>query len=66
MAQRIRSKYPQLLQSTDSSSYYFKPTTEQRTIASAMAFSHGLSDGLDLNMTIDEPEDDNVIRVCFF
>ncbi|XP_075978176.1 multiple inositol polyphosphate phosphatase 1-like [Anticarsia gemmatalis] len=59
---RIREKYPHLLQGT-ADQFYFRPTNEQRTITSCMAFAHGLTDGVNLNVTVDDALlRDDVIR----
>ncbi|XP_050675841.1 multiple inositol polyphosphate phosphatase 1-like [Leptidea sinapis] len=62
MAKRIREKYPHLLAGTEEH-FYFRPTYKQRTVASAMAFVHGLTEGTNLNLTADEPlERDDMLR----
>ncbi|XP_030030453.1 multiple inositol polyphosphate phosphatase 1 isoform X2 [Manduca sexta] len=62
IAKRIRQKYPHLLEGSDQD-YYFRPTNEQRTITSAMAFVHGLTDGTNLTLQADkERKKDEVIR----
>ncbi|KOB66528.1 putative multiple inositol polyphosphate phosphatase [Operophtera brumata] len=62
IATRIREKYPHLLQGT-AEDYYFRPTNEQRTITSAIAFAHGLNDGTNLTLHIDNARTrDDVVR----
>ncbi|XP_045498360.1 multiple inositol polyphosphate phosphatase 1-like [Colias croceus] len=62
MAMRIREKYPQLLSGSEDQ-YYFRPSDKQRTIASAMAYVHALSEGTELNLTADSSrERDDVLR----
>ncbi|CAK1554515.1 unnamed protein product [Leptosia nina] len=62
MAVRIKEKYPQLLLGSGDS-FYFRSTVKQRTVTSSMAFVHGLSEGTNLNLTLDKPrESDDVLR----
>ncbi|XP_072948952.1 multiple inositol polyphosphate phosphatase 1-like [Epargyreus clarus] len=62
MGKRIRERYPHLLLG-DSESYYFRPTNEQRTITSSIAFVHGLTENTNLTLPIDDvKERDDVIR----
>lgn len=62
IGKRIREKYPHLVEGS-SNDFYFRPTNEQRTITSAVAFVHGLTDGTSLNVSIDEVQErDDVIR----
>lgn len=63
IGKRLREKYPQLLTGIREE-YYFRPTNEQRTVTSAMALVHGLSEGTDLDLEIDDFRlRDDVIRV---
>lgn len=60
---RIRQTYPELLTGTGED-YYFRSTNEQRTVTSGIAYMHGLTDGINLNVVADEIRDrDDVIRV---
>ncbi|KAJ0176849.1 hypothetical protein K1T71_008028 [Dendrolimus kikuchii] len=62
IAKRLREKYPQLLQGS-TEDYYIRPTNEQRTITSAVAFVHGFSGGTNLSLVIDDARlRDDVIR----
>ncbi|XP_050350969.1 multiple inositol polyphosphate phosphatase 1-like [Nymphalis io] len=64
LGKRVREKFETLLSGTPDK-FYFRPTNEQRTTTSAIAFVHGLTFGTGANLTtsIDEPwEQDNVIR----
>nr|XP_026492122.1 multiple inositol polyphosphate phosphatase 1-like [Vanessa tameamea] len=64
IGKRVRQKFETLLSGT-SDKFYFRPTNEQRTITSAIAFVHGLTYGTKANLTgsIDgASEEDNVIR----
>ncbi|XP_073957030.1 multiple inositol polyphosphate phosphatase 1-like [Choristoneura fumiferana] len=62
IAKRLRHRYPLLFQGT-SDDYYFRPTNSQRTIASAMGYVHGFTEGTNLNINFDGPfERDDMIR----
>ncbi|CAK1579913.1 unnamed protein product [Parnassius mnemosyne] len=62
IGKRLREKYRELLRGSVDK-YYFRSTNEQRTIASGMAFVHGLAEGTDLNLTVDRPwERDDIIN----
>ncbi|KAJ8731641.1 hypothetical protein PYW07_004805 [Mythimna separata] len=62
IGQRLREKYPHLL-SGPADKFYFRPTNEQRTITSCVAFIHGLSDGTNLNVTMEQARQrDDVLR----
>ncbi|CAF4907770.1 unnamed protein product [Pieris macdunnoughi] len=61
LGSRIRQKYPQLLESQFD--VYVRPTYKQRTVTSAMAFVQAFNEGKELNLTADEPrEQDDVLR----
>lgn len=63
IGQRLREKYPHLL-SGQAEQFYFRPTNEQRTITSCVAFIHGLTEGTNLNVTMEQARQrDDVIRV---
>lgn len=62
IATRIREKYPKLLEGSEDD-FYFRTTNEQRTITSAKAFVHGLTENTNLNLSADGPwPRDDVIR----
>ncbi|KAI5639130.1 histidine phosphatase superfamily (branch 2) domain-containing protein [Phthorimaea operculella] len=59
---RVKTAYPELLSGTPDD-YYFRPTDEQRTITSAIAFVHGLTDGTNMTLPIDGVREvEDVIR----
>ena len=63
IGQRIREKYSYLLTGKPDK-FYFRPTNEQRTITSCVAFVHGFTDNTNLSVTIEEARQrDDVIRV---
>ncbi|CAH2096546.1 unnamed protein product [Euphydryas editha] len=64
IGKRVKQKFRTLI-SGDGDKFYFRSTNMQRTITSAIAFVHGLTDGttIDLSTNIDDPwQEDNVIR----
>ncbi|KAJ8721824.1 hypothetical protein PYW08_004226 [Mythimna loreyi] len=62
IGQRLREKYPHLLEGQPEK-FYFRPTNEQRTITSCVAFIHGLTEGTNLNVTMEQARQrDDVFR----
>lgn len=60
---RLMQKYPELFKNPFSG--YVRPTNKQRTITSAMAFVHCVTDEAQMSeLLVDEPrESDDVLRV---
>ncbi|CAG9125760.1 unnamed protein product [Plutella xylostella] len=66
LGQRIRQRHPELVEGNLTDAVYFRVTNEQRTVASAMAYRHGLL-GEESDAVIDGPWDpDMVIRPYAF
>ncbi|CAB3236528.1 unnamed protein product [Arctia plantaginis] len=62
IGKRIQEKYPDLFNGQPEE-FYFRPTNEQRTVTSCMAFVQGITNGLNLNVTVEGPRDiDDIIR----
>lgn len=65
IGQRVRKRYPTLLNTTDIKKFYFRSTNKQRTIASSAAFVQGLTNGTTLKLILSRPRNrDDILKVC--